>query len=166
MFKGVGMNFKVIGSLVLALIITGALWYVSSLRGTIADQAQKIESLTKEKAAQVALAAQCENDKTITTRNLTKYEKDIADANKRLAALKRVRAELPKCTPIANPASPAAIDNGGATARVVSRSDGLRTDWLYDFAGRCEAVRLQDVACQSFVKDTWLSRERLKSFNQ
>ena len=29
---------------------------------------------------------------------------------------------------------------------------GLRSDWLYDYAGEAEQYRLQLIACQNFIK--------------
>lgn len=115
----------------------------SSLRTTVAKKDELIK--------------QCEFDKQLTYGVEDAYQGKIADLNSQLSKLRSVRVQ-PKCTPI--PAARKAGEHSSASAGTELRGgNGLSTEWLYDYAGRAEQVRLQLIHCQKFIDDVWSSRQ-------
>lgn len=123
--------------------------------GFIAFQLHKIDVARLEAKQNKALAAQekqlneaCDKAQQITKEVSHDYQEQLSTLGRQLDTLKRVRAQS-KCVPVSN--SPARRDEP-THAGEFFRHHGLRTDWLYDFAGDAEKYRLQLIACQNFIK--------------
>lgn len=139
---------KIISGIALvAVLVTGGL-YIRILRADLA--AVKLERDT----AQATLAA-CQNDQKLTEGVSNDYQIKVRSLNRQLADLKRVR-DNPRCTPVADPASGRDADTGAGKP---AGQDGIRADWLLDFAAEAEQYRLQLMSCQDFIKKTWDSRQ-------
>ena len=139
---------KIISGIALAALIVTGLLYIRILRANLA--AVKLERDT----AQATLAA-CQSDQKLTEGVSNDYQTRIRSLNRQLADLKRVR-DNPRCTPVADPASGR---DAGTGAGKPAGQDGIRADWLLDFAAEAEQYRLQLIACQSFIHKTWESRQ-------
>lgn len=139
---------KIISGIAIAALIVIGLLYIRILCADLA--AVKLERDT----AQATLAA-CQSDQKLTEGVSNDYQTRIRSLNRQLADLKRVR-DNPRCTPVADPASGR---DAGTGAGKPAGQDGIRADWLLDFAAEAEQYRLQLIACQSFIHKTWESRQ-------
>lgn len=131
------------GMAVVALILHNV-----SLAWTKASYERKIENARAE-----AIAA-CERDKNLTKEVSSDYQKQIAALNSRIADLKRVRPSV--CVPVASP-TPGC--DAAASGTQPARPNGVDTGTLLDFAAEAEGYRLRLIACQTFIRKTWESRE-------
>lgn len=94
------------------------------------------------------LRAQCDEEKRVTQEVSHEYQTNVADLRRQLAELKRVRAPAAACVPVAGAAGGR---NAATGAGQPADPDGVRADWLYDFAAEAEEYRLRLMGCQSFV---------------
>lgn len=74
------------------------------------------------------------------------YQTRLTDVNRKLAAALRVRDNA-KCVPALTPGRP----DAGTAGRELSGRDGISSDYLRDFAARCEKTRLQLLGLQSWA---------------
>lgn len=135
------------GIVLLAVLVSGGL-YIRVLRADLA--AVKLERDT----AQATLKT-CQDDQKLTEGISNDYQTKIRSLNRQLAGLKRLR-DNPQCTPVASPASGR---DAGAGAGQPSGQNGIRADWLLDYAAEAEQYRLQLISCQQFIRQTWESRQ-------
>lgn len=132
-----------------AAIILFGLWRleVAVVKGLKAENAsldEQIEIATLE-------INQCVSDKALT-------EKVSNDYQNAIASLRRERDRLrdnPACIPT-EPTRPPAVS--GDPTNKLSGGNGLRAEWLYDFAGRAEQDRLTGLACVEFIDKLYQSR--------
>ena len=89
----------------------------------------------------------CNQQKAITTEVSHDYQSKIADLNRRVSQLKRVRS----CVPIEG--SPA-TGHDAAGGNKLHGPHGVPSDALIDFAAEAEQTRLKLNACQSFIRKT------------
>lgn len=131
-----------------AAIATASIAYLLHTVAVNNIEADHRQALADQKAA---IEKQCAADKQLTEENSRAYHKDLKTLADRLAAVKRVQPT--RCVvPIAGEAgSGLGIPSSGEHAG----QDGVTTDALYDFAGECEAFRLQIISLQSFINDVW-----------
>lgn len=101
----------------------------------LATQAGRIETI-------------CQQAQTITAEVSNDYQNQLSALNKRLADLKRMQ----HCVPVFHPPGAAAGHDAAAGDGKLPGPDGVPSDVLYDFAADAEKVRLQLLACQSFVR--------------
>jgi len=155
-------NWKVIAASAATAVIVGMAGM--GLHGCSVDRLE-----TKHKAAMEAAAAQCTadkdglkatclQDKQLTTEASNAYQTNIADLNRQLANLKRVRQQTTganACVPIAGPAG--GFD-GGASGAKYAQPHGVDANALYDYAAECEQYRLQLKGLQTFNRDTWKAK--------
>lgn len=130
-----------------ALIVIGLL-YIRVLRADLA--AMKLERDT----AQVTLK-NCQDDQKLTQGVSNVYQTKIRSLNRQLADIKRVR-DNPGCTPVAN--TTGGRDASAGTGQPFGQ-DGIRAEWLLDYAAEAEQYRLQLISCQEFIQKTWESRK-------
>jgi hypothetical protein len=87
----------------------------------------------------------------ITERASNDYQASIDNLN---IELNRLRNRPAKCVPVTSTTSG---NNEAATKAKLFNGNGLRTEWLYDYAGRAEETRLRLIGCQRFINSTWES---------
>jgi hypothetical protein len=106
-------------------------------------------------AQQTADTKSCNADKAITEGVSHAYEDKITALNSQLNDLQRVRPNV--CVTIA--AVPTRGSHGSAQQSKPAGSDaGVNSDALYALAGEGEKYRLQLIACQQFVTETWAEK--------
>lgn len=134
-----------VGGLVGALIMFGAMeariWFLN------ASHALEIEN------AKASIIKQCEADKQLTKEISHDYQNEIADLNRRLADLKRLRGNV--CVPVAGTASGRDASAGAGHAD----GNGIFAGTLYDYGGTAERYRRQLIVCQSFISRTWEAKK-------
>ena len=94
----------------------------------------------------------CKADKAITEGVSHDYEGKISALNDQLAALSRVR---PSSCVVVQPSRAARRHDAAASTAKPSVADGVTSDALFGFARDAEAFRLQLMACQAFISETW-----------
>ena len=95
----------------------------------------------------------CKADKAITEGVSHDYEAKISSLNDQLAALGRVR---PSSSVVVQPSLAARRhDAAASTAKPSGQDAGITSDALFGFARDAEAFRLQLMACQAFITETW-----------
>jgi hypothetical protein len=107
--------------------------------------------LDQQKALSVQASSyiqKCNADKKITEDVQNETQTRINSLNDQLASLKRLRPA--KCVPVLS--GPAGQHNGTTGSGKLPISNGLRSEWLYDFSGRCESTRIELIGCQEFIK--------------
>lgn len=134
------------GIVLLAVLVSGGLY----IRVLLADLAAvKLERDTAQ-----ATSKACQDDQKLTEGISNDYQTKIRSLNRQLAGLKRVR-DNPNCAPVADTASGR---DAKAGAGQPSGQNGIRAEWLLDYAAEAEQYRLQLIACQDFITKTWESR--------
>ena len=138
------MNIKTaIGMAVLA-IISISFFYIHILK-------QDLKHLRIKKNIAEASLSICQNDKILTQEVSNDLQGKIYNLNKQLAGIKRLR-DNPACVSITVP--PGQRDAGAGRGEP-SGQDGIRAEWLYDYAAEAEQYRLQLIGCQDFVNKVW-----------
>lgn len=145
------MKLKLILALVgLSLYVVAGLT-IWGLKNRVDVLELKVESVEKERDHAKEQYAQCLADQQLTEEVSNGYQTKLTALNRQLSDLKRLR-DKPACVPTTSAAS----ERDGTTGRgEYARSDGIRTIWLYDFAGEAEQYRLQLISCQEFINRTW-----------
>lgn len=110
----------------------------------------------KQRADLVKLAnadtKSCNDDKEITERVSHEYEDKISNLNAQLDDLQRVRPNV--CITVTSNTAPR--NNGTSKPRQsVNQNAKIDSDALYGLAGEGERYRIQLMACQQFVNETW-----------
>lgn len=121
------------------------------------------KAATEKAAAQCTtdkddLKATCRKDKQLTTEASNAFQSNIADLNRQLNTLKRVRQQTPgsaACVPVAGTSG---RSDGTAIGAKYAQPNGVDANALYDFAGECEQYRLQTIGLQRFVSATWQAK--------
>jgi len=145
------MNVKLIGLALSAFAFLGMASYIYILRSDIKVLKGEVSGLEKYLEEATAEVNQCVSDKALTER----VSNDYKNAN---VALRRERDRLrnnPACV-VPKPSSPSSIS--ASEGNQLSSGDGIRVDWLYDFAGDAEQDRLTAIACTDFVTQLYESR--------
>lgn len=110
-------------------------------------QAEALSSLESR------LRGECIDNQKITEGVSNEYQTKIADLNRRVANLKRMR------TANCNVQLADAAGGGNAeTGKLVYRHDGIPFDSLIEYAASAEEVGLRLDACQAFIQKTWAAR--------
>ena len=137
---------------ILAVVFTAALAY-----GLHALDVYRLEDQQRsEIAAQVkADNDQCSKDKAITKGVSDAYEKQISSLDSELNSIKRVR---PSACLIVQSSRSAKRNNAASGVAKPSQQNGVDSDALYDFARDSEGYRIQLIACQSFIQQTWANQ--------
>lgn len=133
----------------LAALIFFGLWRIEAGRGEIKDV--KISRLDEQIEIAALEINQCVSDKALSER----VSNDYQNAN---IALRRERDRLrnnPSCVPT-EPSGTSGIHSGAGGK--LSGGNGIRADWLYDFAGRAEQDRITGNACLQFMDQLYKSR--------
>lgn len=147
------MNVKLIGLALSAFAFVGMLAYIYVLRADIKGLKGEIAGLEKYLDEATAEINQCNADKVLTEKVSNDYQKSV---NSLRGQLKRLR-DNPHCVPVEPSGTPSG-DNGTAAGTKLSGTDGIRAEYLIDFAGSAEEVRLKLLGCQSFVNNLYQSR--------
>jgi hypothetical protein len=114
-------------------------------------KAVKAELVTVKTALKTALDAniKCKENVLLTERTNNAYQSDIT----RLAAdVKRLRSLPAKCVPVTRPTS-LCDGKGRGTGHV--KENGIRSEWLIDYAAESESLRIKLNTCKSFINDVW-----------
>lgn len=94
---------------------------------------------------------QCSTDKSLTERVSNDYQNNISNLRRQLDRLRRESYCVP--TELTSPPS---VPSGSGNQ--LPRGNGLRSGWLYDFAGRAEQDRLTAQGCITFMDELYKSR--------
>lgn len=135
-------TLKLIGFAVVAIacIVFFGLWRYTALQlETVQGQLETANSTISEH----------EKNKAITEEVANEYEATIAGLS---ADVKRLQQRPMRCHAVAGQGGGT---DAAATATKLPSGNGIRSDWLYDFAGRCEAERLKVIGLQNFINRTY-----------
>lgn len=138
------------GLLVAALFFGSMAWLVWDYRGTKAKNADLRQTL---KQVEETINLQNENI-LISERVSNDYQATINLLND---DIKRLRLNQARCHTVVSKAS--GVDGSSAKPEL-PEGNGVRSDWLYDFAGRCEAERLKVIGLQNFINRTWEKNQK------
>lgn len=105
--------------------------------------------LSAEILAANATIEKYEKNNKITEEVANEYENTIDKLN---ADLRRLRAQPVQCHAVTRKAGSA---DESAAGKKLSGGNGLRSDWLYDYAGRCEGERLKVIGLQNFINEIY-----------
>ena len=100
-----------------------------------------------------ALTHQCKQEKAITEGVSRDYQTKLGDLGSQLDAL-RLR-EPTRCVAVSASGSSGRRDAASGQSKPARANAGITSDALYGFAGDAEKDRLQLIACQSFITQTW-----------
>lgn len=134
----------------LALIVLFSLWRFEVGHNKL----QKAEISRMDEQIEIAALEinQCSKDKALS-------EGEIRDYQNANSALRRERDRLQRkqsdCV-LPEPSGSSGVHSG--TGNQLSGRNGIRTDWLYDFAGRAEQDRITGAACIKFMDQLYKSR--------
>lgn len=131
------------GLVVVALFLV--MWFVWDYRDTKADNTR----LTSDIVAASQIIKQQKQNILISERVSNDYQATIDQLN---LDLKRMRVKQVHCHVLA---SASAKPNETTSKRKLPEGNGLRSDWLREFSGRCEAERLKVIGLQNFINQTW-----------
>lgn len=107
----------------------------------------------KVKLAIEAANKVCEDNQKITRRVSHDYQSKVSTLNAELASLRGLHST--ECVPTTGSAGGHdAIAGSGQ----LSRPHAVAAGDLIDFAGDCEKGRLQLLACQDFIRQTWTAK--------
>lgn len=129
---------KIIGVavLVIACMAFFGLWRYAALQLETAQAQLKTANSTIE---------QHEKNKVITEEVAHEYENTIAGLN---AHISRLQRQPVRCHTVTGQAGGT---DAATTGNQLPAGNGVSSNWLYDFAGRCERERLKVKGLQSFV---------------
>lgn len=105
---------------------------------------QNGELKTELKEAYIQLE-ECQQVHKLEEEVSNEFQDKNARLRKQLNSLKRVQS----CVPVSQTPEGS---GGTATGKELSGRDGLGTEFLYDFAGRCEETRLKLLGCQKLCQ--------------
>lgn len=135
-----------------ALAVILGIAYILILRGEVKSLKAEIYRLDEQIEIATLEINQCSKDKALSER----VSNDYQNAN---TALRRERDRLQRkqsdCVPPEPSGSPG-VHSG--TGNQLFGRNGIRTDWLYDFAGRAEQDRITGAACIEFMDQLYKSR--------
>lgn len=135
-----------LGFIAIAFLLgAGGAWYVKG----------KVDSVAQERALaaeETKLVTQCDQDKAITAGVSHDLQIKATALAAQLDADKRVYAAPTACMYVAQPSGSGNAPS--ATAKPV-KPNGINPQTLLNYAARAEKYRLQLIACQGFVTQTW-----------
>ena len=138
---------------ILGIVATAALAYLLHTMDVNRLEAKERADIA---AQQTADAQSCNADKKITEEVSHDYEAKIRALNSQLDAI-RLRPNV--CVTVAP--RPAAGRNATASVSKPARQNaGVDSDALFSIAAEGEHYRLQLIACQAFVTDTWKEKNQ------
>lgn len=126
------------------------------IRGVMAEnRALKIENARLDEDIEQAVLEinQCNKDKTLSEKVSRDYQSSITALRRQLNGLR----DDPTCVPTESSGAGYG-NNGTSTGAVVSGRNGLKTGYLFDYAGRAEETRLKLLGCQNFINELYKSR--------
>lgn len=110
-------------------------------------------ALKELKTANDAILVYEEN--TIITEEVgNEYQNTI---DKLHADIKRLQSRNIRCVPVAGTAG---WTNAGTAETKLSGRGGISSEWIIDFAGRCEGERLKVIGLQNFINRIYDSRKK------
>lgn len=149
------MNVKLIGMALSAFALLGMLGYIYILRADNKSLVGEIKGLERYLEEARAEINQCTEDKALSERVSSDYQKSARSLRNQLNSLRN----NPACIYV-EPSSPSSGDNGTSTGTELSGTNGLRAGYLLDFAGSAEETRLKLIGCQNFVNQLYESRTK------
>jgi hypothetical protein len=96
---------------------------------------------------EVDMTKKCKEAQAITREVSDEYQSQISALNRRVADLKRLRAQ---CVPVY--ADPTGGHNGASTGELRGPDGGITAGTLLDFARDAEQTRLQLIGCQDWIR--------------
>lgn len=138
-------KITIIAFLIVVIVCGGLLWKVD-------NQAQKIQTLSESLKTANKTISEHEANVKITEETANEYQDTISRLN---ADLKRLQQRPVRCYA---PTSPSGGTDGSTAGSQLSGGNGIRSDWLYDFAGRCEGERIKVIGLQTFINRVWNRR--------
>lgn len=118
------------------------------------SQSNKIERLTQHLAMANDTIKKHEENRRITENATNKYLGHIAILND---DIKRLRKKPVRCLTVTGPAI---VRDGQRQGPKHDSSNGVRSDWLYDYSAKAERLRIERNACKDFVNDVWQSHKK------
>lgn len=140
----IGFSLLAIGTIGTVLYIKHLKNEVSSLKGEM----QGLEDYIEEYQAEIS---QCNSDKVLTEKTSNAYKNDITNLRRQLNSVR----ESAHCIPTESSGPSGVSPNTGGK---LPSGNGLRSGWLYDFAGRAEQDRLTAKGCLDFMDQLYKSR--------
>lgn len=140
-----------IGLSLLVMGVFGATFYIKILKGenlSLKSEMQGLEDYIEEYQAEIS---QCNSDKVLTEKTNNAYKSDIANMRRQLNSVR----DSAHCVPTESSGASGFPAN---SAGKLPSGNGLRSGWLYDFAGRAEQDRLTAKGCLSFMDQLYKSR--------
>lgn len=131
-------NLKTIAAVAAALAVAYALHSLSMA----AAEAEKTKALSEQAAA---YTSQCDADKAKTKEANDALQKSNNDIAARLARYKRLH---PNACVVPQPGGTVAPGGGAGHAG----GNGISTDWLRDYAARCETYRQQRIVLEGLLQ--------------
>lgn len=135
-------KITIIAFLIVVIVCGGLLWKVD-------NQSQKIEALSESLKTANKTISEHEKNVKITEETANEYQNTISRLN---SDLKRLQQRPVRCFA---PTSASSSIDGSPAGSQLSGGNGIRSDWLYDFAGRCEGERIKVKGLQSFINRVW-----------
>lgn len=129
-----------LGASALSVALMWVMWGVSDAAHAAAFQKElaSVTSIERKACAEAqAKAEEASHD----------YQVSVAALNDRLNRLKRVQS---RCIALAGEGS--SRPDAASRDEGLSGGNGIRTEWLYDFAGRCEQTARQLDSLQNFTR--------------
>ena len=140
---------------VLAITLMGL--YIWGLHGRIDSLKADLKFVKGERNFAIEQYTQCLSDQRLTQEVSNAHEEKISHLNVQLRDAKRLLNNTPACVPVASAACQCDVPT---PERKPSGQNGLRSEWLLDFAAEGEQYRLQLISCQDFIKKTWERAEK------
>ena len=132
-------KYKIIAFLVLVSLVVISGFWIRTLYSQI--------SVVKVKAKTYEVSFnQCEKDKITANEVSNDYQEKLTALDIQLLELRGLHHST--CTPVDKPSS---RHNAAPECAQYVRENGVRSEWLIDFAGEGEKYRLQLMACQDFI---------------
>lgn len=131
------IRFKIIIALLILGLSGGSVLYVRYLQS-------RIETITIQRDQNAQQLQSCVKQHNINKEVTNDYQNKIDALNRRVRDIKRVQSA--HCVPIA-----ACRPDDKAAAGHADR-DGVLASELFEYAGRCEAIRLQLLGLQGYIE--------------
>lgn len=141
-------EIKIFFGVALFAVLLGGHLYIRILRADLAAARMDRDKFRNS-------LEQCTTDKALTHEVSNDYQTRIRSLNRQLVELKRLR-DKPDCVPVSTP--PGGRDAGSGTGKP-SGQDGVRSEWLLDYAAEAEQYRLQLISCQDFINRVYDARK-------
>lgn len=126
---------------VMGLMLAGSGLWIKSLKSDLALQIANAQAFEEANN-------QCEKQREKANEISKKHQGRLADLNRKLRDY-RVRDANAVCVNIDEATR---RHNDATNGTIVLEKNGLRSEWLIEYAGEAERTRLQLIGCQEFIQ--------------